>query len=196
MAIEILRPNGAGDETAITSQLPASTSHYDKVDEVVADDVTTVVYVSLAGYLRDLYALPASSGNGIINKITIYFRCKSLGESGNQKAKASIKSGSTVADGVEKSFALENVWETFSQEWALNPDDSEAWEWADIDALQIGVSLNGDDLNAFCTQVYVEVEYVPPSRIGTIGGKDIGSIAKFCGKAMTGIVSIGGVPNV
>ena len=151
---ETLRPNAAGDETAITTQSPASTAHWDKVDEAVADDFTTYLGSVTGSYQRDLYNLPASSGSGTINKITVFFRCY-LSAS---YAKASIKAGSTVSDGAEKStFA----WNTHSEEWALNPDDSEAWAWADIDALQIGVSLKGfpDDDNAYCTQVYVEVDY-------------------------------------
>ncbi|GAI20025.1 unnamed protein product, partial [marine sediment metagenome] len=34
-----------------------------------------------------------------------------------------------------------DTWGNYSEEWPLNPDDSEAWEWTDIDALQIGIAL-------------------------------------------------------
>ena len=51
-----------------------------------------------------------------------------------------------------------------SEQWDTNPADSQAWEWADIDALQIGVSLKGggdfpESFHSECTQVYVEVDY-------------------------------------
>ena len=78
--------------------------------------------------------------------------------------KIAIKSGSTVAESVGKSLAEYDTWETISQEWTVNPADSESWEWTDIDALQIGVSLSMPEgyASSRCTQVYVEVDYTPP----------------------------------
>ncbi|GAJ14181.1 unnamed protein product, partial [marine sediment metagenome] len=136
--VETLRPNAPGDETAIALQFPDSTFHWDKVDEASPDDASTYVYGNpLFDFQRDLYALPASSGSGVINKITVHFRGKedaaTLGV-----IRASIKSDSTVTDGDTHGFASGRDWESFSQEWATNPADDEAWEWADIDALQIG----------------------------------------------------------
>jgi hypothetical protein len=75
MATEILRPDAAGDETNIGGQYPNSTYHWDKVDEVSADNGSTFVYSSNAAYIRDLYALPAPAGSGVIAKITVYVRC-------------------------------------------------------------------------------------------------------------------------
>jgi len=159
---EILRPNAAGDETSIPVQYPAEDEHWDKVDETTADeDSTYVKHDSPAGYLRDLYNIPFSSGSGTINKVTVYFRCRyKVGGSGY--AKASIKSDSTVTDGTEESLTSSYV--TYSQEWTNNPADSLAWEWAEIDALQIGVNFKsaGAGADSRCTQVYVEVDYTPP----------------------------------
>ncbi|GAI28751.1 unnamed protein product, partial [marine sediment metagenome] len=77
-------------------------------------------------------------------------------------AKPSLKSNSTVTDGTEQLVTWR--WSIKSQQWDTNPADDEAWEWADIDDLQIGVSLRGD-LGCICTQVYVEVDYTyePPT---------------------------------
>ena len=160
MAIETLRPNGAGDETSIPYQEPFPGSHYDKVDEVTADEYSTTVYVSgESEALRDLYALPDSSGVGSINKVTVFFRCHAFAVGG--KASASLKAGSTVSDGDEESLP-DDVWTSYSHEWAANPDDSAAWEWGDIDALQIGVVLRDPGtVGTECTQVYVEVDYTP-----------------------------------
>jgi len=72
--VETLRPNEAGDETNIASQYPSSDEHWDKVDEAVADEEATVVKTQATSYQRDLYKLPASSGSGDINKITVYMR--------------------------------------------------------------------------------------------------------------------------
>ena len=161
MAIETLRPNAAGDETSIPYQSPASTAHWDKVDEAVADDSTTFLYEGTSTH-RDLYNLPASSGSGTINFIKIYIRCESSGEV-LRDAYPSLKSGSTVTDGTK--IDLTSSWVTYSEQWSINPDDSAAWEWADIDALQIGVKLTGGRGDtASCTQVYVEVDYTEQTR--------------------------------
>ncbi len=161
MATEILRPNAAGDETSIGYQNPSSGAHWGKVDEASPDELTTYVrnnYVTY--YQRDLYNLPAhSEGSGTINFIKVYFRCVGLGTGGY--AKPSLKSNSTVTDGTEVSLSLYPTWTTFSEQWNTNPADSQAWEWADIDALQIGVSIKAANTSsgAICTQVYVEVDY-------------------------------------
>jgi len=159
MATEILRPNAAGDETGISSQYPASGAHWEQVDEEVADDNSTYIYESSTSYKRDLYNLPAhSEGSGTINSITIYFRCRRSPGAGVSYAKPSLKSDGTITDGTEVSLSS-TIWGDFSQTWTTNPADSAAWEWADIDALQIGVSLKKGAVSAYCTQVYVEVDY-------------------------------------
>jgi len=154
---EILRPNAAGDKTSINSQQPDSGSHWDKVDEETPDDDTTCVYTDNSSYQRDLYNLPAHSGSGTINYIKIYFCCNALAE--GLAAKPSLKSDSTVTDGTEIEPPTEDFI-TYSQQWNTNPADNQPWEWADIDALQIGVSLKGNgDVELACTQVYAEIEY-------------------------------------
>ena len=162
--VETLRPNAAGDETSIEAQYPASDEHWDKVDEEDADDNSTSVKTDAElGYHRDLYSLPASSGSGTINSVKIYFRCKEYYENAHSNAKPSLKSDSTVTDGTEVELTAD--WETFSQQWDTNPADSQPWgdDWSVIDDLQIGVSLAVNTSNwntAYCTQVYVEVDYV------------------------------------
>lgn len=158
---ETLRPDASGDEKSIDN--PADDPHWNLVDEASADDWTTRIgnMSSADAYQRDLYNLPASSGSGTINFIKIYFRHQGT----DGFAKPSLKSNSTVTDGTEVN--LSGSWTTSSQQWNTNPADSEAWEWADINALQIGVSLKRTAPNdAYCTQVYVEVDYTPAVAVG------------------------------
>lgn len=159
MATETLRPNAAGDETGIGYQVPSSDSHWDKVDEETPDEDTTYLLAMNAAYQRDLYNLPASSipDGATINFIKVYFRCWESAST-TCKASPSLKSDSTVTDGTL--VDLSTSWETFSQQWDTNPADSQPWEKADIDALQIGVRLGSSIATyACCTQVYVEVDY-------------------------------------
>ena len=159
MATETLRPDAAGDETSISYQLPDSGEHWEKVDEVTADEADTCVYNGyIVSYQRDLYNLPASSipDGATINFVKIYFRCFYYSVGG--WAKPSLKSDTTVTDGTEVS--LTDTWTAYSQQWDTNPAGGD-WEKADIDALQIGVSLKAQTGSgvAMCTQVYVEVDY-------------------------------------
>jgi len=158
--VETLRPNAAGDLTEIQYQYPASGSHYEKVDEESADDESTYVYAYSTALQRDLYNLPASSGSGTINFIKVYFRCMRGGIGAGQNARPVIKSDTTVTEGTSL-LPSRYSYTTYSQQWNTNPADSQAWAWADIDALQIGVKLYAISSTYFihCTQVYVEVDY-------------------------------------
>lgn len=170
MDTEILRPNAAGAETSIDRQQPDETYHWDKVGEDPLNDATYVWTLS-ATYLRDLYNLPAHSvGSGTINSIKIYFRL--AGAYGYPvNAKPSLKSNDTVTDGTEVSQEAGFV--TYSQTWVNNPADGEAWEWADIDALQIGLQLKdpSEAVGAACSWLYVEIDYTP-----VVAGRSFGYI--------------------
>ena len=157
--VETLRPNAAGDETGLP-QYPAIGDNWDKVDEVTPDGIDTVVYDQYGTYLRDLYELPASTGSGSINFIKVYFRIYAEMGDNTGKAKPVIKSDTTVTEGTEVDAT--GSWVTRSQQWNTNPADSEAWQWSDIDALQIGIALRKDGATyCNCTQLYVEVDYTP-----------------------------------
>lgn len=189
---ETLRPNATGDETSITSTV-GSAIHWENVAEVTADDAISHNWTESTSYVRDLYNLPVSSGSGTINNITVYIRWFSE-RTTNNFAKVSIKSGSTVTDGDIHTGSGNNAWNNDSQVWTLNPDDVGAWEWADIDALQIGVSLTGIPTREVrITQVYVIVDYTPITSdwTGTVGG--VTNPAKVMNIDVSNIFSIGGV---
>ncbi|MFA6307098.1 MAG: hypothetical protein WC639_04815 [Patescibacteria group bacterium] len=163
---ETVRPSGAGDETNIDNQDPAADSHFDKVDEVVADDATTNVYTLSASWLRDLYALGNNvSGQGIIKYVKVYARGYAGGVPVQPSLKIAIKTGGTAyeSDPFTLTYA---TWVTYSKTWATNPQSGVAWTWTDINNLQAGVSLiqcksGGGAITKVsrCTQVYVEVAY-------------------------------------
>ena len=185
MDIETLRPSAPGDETALYPE--GAATNWQCVDEAEADDDATYVCGEQELDLRDLYELPASSGSGTINKITVYIRCK-VGLT--EEFCAVVKSDSTVT--VSEALGPPTEWETLSKEWATNPADSEAWEWADIDALQIGVRINAPMFGSGkCTQVYVEVDYTPTGWSGKISG--VTNPAKVMGIDVANIAKVKGV---
>lgn len=162
--VETLRPNAVGAETNIARQWPEENYHYDKVNEVVADDDDTFLYGGVApastSYERDLYGLPNHTAVGDINKVTVHFRARGTSEY-VAYGKAAIKTHNTVYEG-----GIETLGGTYwsrSHTWLKNPYTVSDWTWDEIDALQAGVSIRASNANggAVCTQVYVVVDYTP-----------------------------------
>jgi len=166
----ILRPSATGNETSITSQHPASTSHWDKVDEATSDEWATYISTTSGSYLRDLYALPDhTTESGLINSVKIYFRIATWYTAGCY-AKPSQKSGVTITDGTQQSTTSYTTFDLKSQTYPTNPATGVAYTWSEIDGLQVGVSLKAYG-GAACTQVYVEVNYTP-TTIPTVTTQD------------------------
>jgi len=164
MATEILRPNANGDENALTTLHPGGgESAYQNVDEVEADDDNTYVTGTDEDDIEFLetYEVSAPSGTGTINKITVYARVKGYGEDTTISAMTMVKAATfTGAGAVELEEA---TWTTISHEYGTNPTTEQAWTWEDIAALQIGVFFEGtfveEALEAYLTQIYVEIDY-------------------------------------
>ncbi len=135
-------------------------ANWEDVDEVTPDeDSTYVKCTQWAWGLTDLYNLPASSGAGTINKVTVYARCRNDVTTTRTSLKIALKTGGTLYEGseIQVTTSYVNYW----QEWANNPATGSAWTWEQIDALQIGVTLRqGAGASTMrCTQAYVEVDY-------------------------------------
>ncbi len=160
MAVEILRPDSAGDVTSLPTQFPNSTFHWDKVDEVVADDDTTYVAEFSSRGTRDTYDLynleDSGVGAGDINKVTIYCISKGPGIGGNLHIKA--KTHSTEYN-YDKGIVSTSAYTSHSQELAVNPNTGNPWTWAEIDALQVGPRHECLQSTVRTTQVYIEVDY-------------------------------------
>ena len=193
--VETLRPSAPGDECNIDNQTGAACpNHYLNVDEETTDEGSSTVYTYSSSHLRDLYDLPASSGSGTINKITVFFRC-AMTHLDLNRARAVIKSNSIVTEGDSKACAFISQWETLSQEWVTNPADSQDWEWSDIDALQIGVSMRGyfiTQLTTYCTQLWVEIDYTPAIEAPTVTTQAVTSIGTTTATGNGNITNTGG----
>lgn len=162
MAIEILRPNGPGSETSITAQYPASGAHWDKVNGAAFDD-SREIYTQSQTFQRDLYALQNhTEGSGVITSITIFIAMRSTDAHDNGGiAQTSQKSGSIVSDGAYFYSPGDSFWHIYSQTFTTNPATGAAYTWAEIDALEVGVSLKSTlyGFTCYCGQMYVAVNY-------------------------------------
>ncbi|KKM88166.1 hypothetical protein LCGC14_1261500 [marine sediment metagenome] len=158
--VETLRPNGAG---SLTQQSGTPGANWANVDDAGGGDGDSSYNYegTFDNEATDFYALPASSGSGTINKITVYGRVK-MNEVGSfNMFNIRIWTNSTIYS-IGKTITTSYV--LYSGDWVQNPFTTAAWTWAEIDALEIGdeiqTNVGGEDQHI--TQVYVEVDYTPP----------------------------------
>ena len=162
MATETLRPSGVGSETNLIIYAPnTGEANWEDVDEAVADDLTTALRSWTDGLpLRDLYACANSAvGAGTINSVTIHWRVRGAGSFAGYSMSA-VRTHATTYDGTQKAHAAGATWWDESQAYALNPNTSSAWTWAEVDAMEIGLTAQADATGSwFPTQVYVVIDY-------------------------------------
>jgi len=175
-----LRPNADGDLTQF-EDLVGETTHWEAVDEVVADDATTYVGSDVVGS-TDLFQLTDSGlATGTpINSVTVYEWVRQEGPP-DDDWQIVIKSGTTFA--YSPTFDETTTWVERSYQWTTDPNTGEAWTVAAVDALQAGAYVvTGVDV----TQVYVEVDYSGIyntkgwiTSINLLSGESVASIDSF-----------------
>ena len=160
-----IRPTGAGDSTQ-NSKSGADTNWECCDDTGEGDGNSTYVQAPTnAVWTLDLYALANHTIEaGAITNVRVLARCKRIDSvlTGGQYRTA-MKIGGTTDYGTAGNATSYTL---VYKDYAVNPDDSAAWEWTDIDNLQAGCSLYLDqpakDYSfGRCTQDYVEVTFTP-----------------------------------
>ena len=150
---KILRPNADGDLTQF-EQLVGAPTHWEAVDEEVADDYDSYVSSYTKGS-TDIFGLTPSglAPDTPIKSVTIYERARQQALK-NNSWQITIKSGTTSA--YSPTFDESKNWVDRSYQWTTDPDTGAAWTVAAIDTLQAGAYV----VTGVCvTQVYVEVSY-------------------------------------
>lgn len=153
-----IRPNAVGDETALNRYPNSGEASWQDVDDITADEASTYVYTPVGAWYRDLYGLGTTSQAGTINYVRVYVRCVVVGGGSSGYVKTVVKTNGT---GYESSGnELTTSWTDYYTQYNTNPQAGGAWTWAQVNALQAGVSLIAyGDSEARCTQVYVTVDY-------------------------------------
>lgn len=157
----VLRPNAAGNETAMDG-VTGATTHWEAVDEEVSDDDTTFVYVNAGNTKRDLFKIPNPNLDGTITSVTVYARCRRTADTAN--VQLSVRTNSVTYDSANQ--AITGTYALYSNAWTTNPNTSAAWTWAEINALEIGAELAhaaGSGVSR-CTQIYAIVACTGDSR--------------------------------
>ena len=161
----VLRPTGVGSSTVLVGG-GAGAGNWDRVNEETPDDNAT--YVASSGgppYETDTYATQDSGmSSGSISSVTIHIRvCKG---SGGSKTKTVLRTGGANYLGAPINLNS-TTYSNHSTAYSTNPATSTAWTWADIDAMETGVSSRK---GARCTQVYAVAEYTGDGGGGGGGG--------------------------
>ncbi|MCP4704747.1 MAG: prepilin-type N-terminal cleavage/methylation domain-containing protein [candidate division Zixibacteria bacterium] len=153
---ETLRPDGAGSITNLTNS--GCSNNYECVDEVSADDDATYVERKSNSYATDIYSITNSSvGAGTIDSVEVYCRTKKAQTNGNVRPTLYI--GGSEYNGTAQGLTTSYV--DYLQSWTINPNTSLAWTWSNINSLEVGVSIKGQNSGkpAYCTQVWIIVYY-------------------------------------
>jgi hypothetical protein len=124
-------PNAAGDVTGMT---PTAGANYTNVDERPPNDATDIV-AATGTTLYDLYALPDTSGIGVVQAVTLWLRAQKS-DAGTKNIAHMIKSGATENQGSD--IALSTSWTYYRKNYNNDPTDSTAWSAIKVDGLQIG----------------------------------------------------------
>ncbi len=155
------RPNAAGTHTEFATAFGCN-ADWECVDEEVADGFTTSVVCAADDGTWDIdtYNIPNHTiETGTITNVAVFYTCRVFADIGIAQAKPVVRTGGRDFFGNENRLTTD--WTQYSWDWAINPDTLVAWTWADIDALEIGLSMTstwGGNFT-YCTQVYMVVTY-------------------------------------
>jgi hypothetical protein len=160
---EILRPVGTGASSSLSHN--TGTSNWGCVDEASSDDDTTYVYTTSTSNSLDSYSMGNHIvGTGTISSVIVHVQARRSSTISNGYAKTIVRTHNTNYQSSD--FSLTTSYSSYSTTYVTNPNTGAAWTWAEIDALECGVSLRtaSSSYRARCTQVWVEVNYVPAAN--------------------------------
>jgi hypothetical protein len=155
---EISRPTGNGAYTAWTGD-------FQDVDEVSADDATTLISTPSVATTRESYTHGGITPGGLsIQKVILHYRARKLSGSGDTDVRPFLRIGSTDYEGSTQE--LSSSWVNYERTWSTNPATGGAWTEAAIDALELGIRTvadTGSAETAQVTQMYLETFYYSPN---------------------------------
>lgn len=135
--VETLFPSGAG---ATTQWTPLSGANYENVDENPSDGDTSYVSTDTVNEI-DTYAFGnLTSTTGIIAAVKVNVVAK-IDTAGACEIAPIVRPATT--DRVGNTITPGTVYGWFSQLYNTNPEDSQAWEIADVNGSEFGVKRTG-----------------------------------------------------
>ncbi len=154
----VLRPMGNGSTTQLTSS--GCSNNWECVDEATADGDASRTIRASNSYGTDLYIIddPSDTSHSIIS---VSVHCRARKHQAQGSVKLVIYTNGTAYESAQ--FSLNQSYADYSQTWATNPNTGTNWTWQEIINLEAGLAIKGQNFNfpAYCTQVWVVVEYSP-----------------------------------
>jgi hypothetical protein len=170
-AAETLRPNGDGFYQNWDKYPLVPVTHYDKVNEVVADEDAHFLNASSANVMETLtltnVAVPPVGG--AITNVRVWARARNFQAGKNDQMQMLIRIGGSDYLGTTATppaTGTGGLYTEYWSDWAINPATGVAWTWANVNDLEAGVkSLDGGDgwdagSQIRVTQLYVHVSFV------------------------------------
>lgn len=162
MPTEILRPDSAGDATALS---PSNVPNWATVDEAVADDDSTYVETSGTTTAVDYYGLQATAvaATDIIDSIDVIHRRRRVSSiSGSIQSQAGLRLAGADTNGTAQT-GTSTSYVNF-EDLALARPGGGSWAPSDLNTLQVKLALARTSTHDVrTTQVYVEVNYTARS---------------------------------
>jgi len=159
---EVLTPNGAGSFTGISSQYPASGSHFDKVDEDLNYPDEDDAYISTVATSDqvDTYALSDISSDSILHIAAVIVLHRSRGTNtmgSGAYSRSAIYTNGALAYGAQRNISVDGIYDNYIDVWTVNPNTGLAWTKAEVQALQAGVAMHARSggWTIACTKVAV-----------------------------------------
>ncbi len=173
--VEILRPNAAGDYENIDYATSGVGNHWKDVDDVVPDEGSTHIRTNSTTQEKDAYNLQDTSipVGAKVNSVRVYFRIKTPDRPGQEQPFLRLGGYETAGTAI---VPWTPDYKTFSE--ILARPGGGFWSRADLNSLQVVIGMKSfeDPITwIYCTQVYVEIDYIPLPTVTTQAVDNIGT---------------------
>jgi hypothetical protein len=136
-SVVLLKPTGAGTNTAQTRGGTDSGSNWDQVNEVPVS-MTDYVFSATAA-TRDTYALQdLPAGSWTVNTVEVVAYAQNS-DAGAGSLGLTVKSGATTNEGTAQSLGTTAMF--LRQQYELDPNTTAAWTNANVNALEAGTTV-------------------------------------------------------
>ena len=163
MATVVIYPAGAGTYTEFPTVYPEGIKHY---EALARDGVGYVGSGQASGAVIDTFTFEQTGLAGTISNVTI--SCTIYGRYAYSDSSTKTKVGGTWYDG--STHTVGYTTSTYTESYNTSPKTSILWTWAEINAIDAGVSLTAESAQypawegtdtARLTDIYITVTYTP-----------------------------------
>lgn len=151
------------DEVGSYSECGKGTGGASKLECVQTNDGSTTCIYGLSSlvWVHETFHFSNPGSIGRINNIKLYTVCAGIGIGTVYSRGAIFTAGQPLVYGAIRTLTTD--WTLYEDAWATNPWTGVDWARADLNALEIGVALKGNDSHSgWCTQIYAVINVTRP----------------------------------